>query len=327
MPFVDGETLRDRLARERQLPVEDAIRIAREAADALEYAHGSGVIHRDIKPENIMLAGRPRPGGRFRDRRGGLAASGDGRAELDRGPARRSGTPAYMSPEQAAASAPSTRRSDIYSLGLRAVGDAGGRAAVPGPTAQVMLARRFTETPRPLPACATTVPEGVERAVAKALARAPADRFAQRAEFGQALRDAATPGAGTVRRSPRTPAGPAAALLPRSARARVGVLFGWRRVDGRRRRSRPARSSVSPCCRSRTSAGRRTTTSPTASPTRSAASSPALPGLQVTASNSSSQYKKTTKTPQEIGRELGVQYLLIGKVRWEKAPAARAGCG
>ena len=194
MPFVDGESLRDRLAREKQLPVEDAVQIAREAADGLEYAHRQGVIHRDVKPENILLADGHALVADF-----GIAkAAADGRTEgrtngrvdvrlTETGTTL--GTPAYMSPEQAAGEDALDGRSDQYSLACVLWEMLAGEPPFSGPTAGVMLARRFTETPRPLRLVRETVPEGVERAVARALSRSPADRFASAAEFGLALRD------------------------------------------------------------------------------------------------------------------------------------------
>ena len=154
MPFIEGESLRDRLVRETQLPVEDALRIAREAADALEYAHGHGVIHRDIKPENILLSRRPRAGGRLRHRPG--ARRGRRRqADRDRPGV---GTPAYMSPEQASGRRELDARTDIYSLGVVLYEMLAGEPPFAAPTMQAMIARRFTETAADPRACAAPCP-------------------------------------------------------------------------------------------------------------------------------------------------------------------------
>ena len=280
MPFVEGESLRDRLTRERQLPMDDAVRIAREAADALEYAHRHGVIHRDIKPENILLADGHALVADFGIARGRSAGDGDGRARLTE-TGTTLGTPAYMSPEQAAGER-RTRCPERHVLARPACCTRCSRASrrSPAPTAQAMIARRFTETPRPLRWCGETVPEGVERAVARALAKSPADRFASAAEFG------AGAGAGRRRRGRATPPRPprrrpprSTAVRRRSARRRrrspsspalglgfllgLGVLFGWLRSHAGESRRRRAPSGWR-CCRSRTWATPRTSTSPTA---------------------------------------------------------------
>ncbi|HET9275017.1 MAG TPA: serine/threonine-protein kinase [Gemmatimonadales bacterium] len=193
MPYVEGETLRARLERERQLPVEEAVRIAGEVAGALAYAHGRGVVHRDIKPENILLeAGHAvvadfgiarvinETGGRITAT--GLAV----------------GTPAYMSPEQASGDRSVDHRTDVYALGTVLYEMLAGETPHTGPTPQAILARTLTETPRPLRRVRAEVPEPVDRVVRRALARSPADRFATAAEFGTALREAAT-GAAAMR--------------------------------------------------------------------------------------------------------------------------------
>jgi serine/threonine-protein kinase len=145
MPYIRGESLRDRLNRETQLPVEDALRIAREAADALEYAHQEGIIHRDIKPENILLTGAHALVADF-----GIArALGAGEEKLtETGLA--IGTPAYMSPEQASGQRELDARTDIYSLGVVLYEMLAGETPFAAPTAQAMIARRFMETPRPV---------------------------------------------------------------------------------------------------------------------------------------------------------------------------------
>ncbi len=185
MPFVEGETLRDRLRREGQLPLDEALRITSQAADALHYAHQHGVIHRDIKPENILLSGNHAQVADF----GVAAAIPDGTAE----PANRLtetglavGTPQYMSPEQSAGERTLDARSDIYALGTVLYEMLAGEPPYTGPTPQAILAKRLTE---PLPHIRTVrdVPPWVEDAVTRALARAPADRFATAAEFAAAL--------------------------------------------------------------------------------------------------------------------------------------------
>ncbi|HJR15764.1 MAG TPA: protein kinase [Gemmatimonadales bacterium] len=182
MPYVEGESLRNRMMRETQLPVDDALRIAREVADALDYAHRRQVVHRDIKPENILLSdGHARVAdfgvARALEAAGGEELTGTGLAV---------GTPTYMSPEQASGGK-IDGRSDLYALGCVIYEMLAGEPPYTGPTPQAVIARRFTETPRPLGATRERLPTGLEQMVGKALARAPADRFQTAAEFAQAL--------------------------------------------------------------------------------------------------------------------------------------------
>jgi serine/threonine-protein kinase len=182
MPYVEGESLRERLSRERQLPVDDALQICRAVADALAYAHSVGVIHRDIKPENILFeAGHPV-----------LSDFGIARAvNQSSGPLTGSGfavgTPAYMSPEQAAGDKSIDGRSDIYSLGCVLFELLAGEPPFSGHTAQAILTKRLgTPVPR-ISALRDTVPRPVEAVVLKALARMPADRYRTAGEMAMAL--------------------------------------------------------------------------------------------------------------------------------------------
>ncbi len=324
MPFVDGESLRDRLRRERQLPTDDAIRIAGEVARALECAHAQGVIHRDIKPENILLT-----------------ASGDALV-ADFGVARAVGadqehltntglavgTPVYMSPEQASGDREVDLRTDLYSLGAVLYEMLAGEPPFTGPTTQAIITRRLTENPRPLRTVRDTVSTGIEAVVFKALARVPADRFRSAGQFAAALANPAAMSSASnswVRASPQV-------LDPwRSVRTKAGVLLVVIAVvgtavlasRGRHREAVPAAAG-------------------TAQPTRLAVlpfdnlgdTSEAylaegiaseirgklanLPALTVIASTSSNQYRNTTESPRKIAHELAVRYLLLGRVQWEK---------
>jgi serine/threonine-protein kinase len=231
MPFIEGESLRDRLDHERQLPVDDAIRITREVADALDYAHRKGVVHRDIKPENILL----------HDGRAVVADFGIALAvSRSEGGSRLTetgmslGTPHYMSPEQAMGEREITAKSDVYALGCVLYEMLTGEPPFPGPTAQAIIARVLTEEPRSLTLQRRTVPPHVEAAVLGALSKLPADRFASAAEFSAALGDAGfEPRTGTVRTAAPAAAGPPSRLtVPLAA---VGVLaivvaaWGWLR--------------------------------------------------------------------------------------------------
>jgi len=183
MPYVEGESLRDRLRREKQLPVEDALRIATETARALDYAHRHGVVHRDIKPENILLTND----GDTLVADFGIARALSGADERLTETGLAVGTPAYMSPEQAAGERELDARSDIYSLAAVLYEMLAGTPPFTGPTAQAVMARRFNETPPLLRVLREMVPEGIEQAVLRGLAKAPADRFQTAADFGRAL--------------------------------------------------------------------------------------------------------------------------------------------
>jgi serine/threonine-protein kinase len=338
MPYVEGESLRDRLRREKQLPVRDALRIAREAAEALEYAHQHGVVHRDIKPENILLTGKPTAGAWHALVADFGIARALGHADAEDKLTQTGltvGTPAYMSPEQGSGERELDGRTDIYSLGVVLYEMLAGEPPFTGPTAQAIVSRRFTETPRPLRSLRESVPDAVEQAVSRALARTPADRYPSAGQFAQALEDAGqqvtleptSPSPAIVQPQQPTLASPAASgrrrvpltlVLSIGFMLGLGVLFGWLRRHGNtgaESDSGAKRIAVLPFqnlgsqedeyfADGVTDAVRGKLTG--------------LPGLEVIASNSSSEYKKTGKTPQQIGQELGVQYLVIGKVRWEK---------
>ena len=185
MPYVEGESLRDRLNREKQLPVTDAIRIASEVAAALDYAHRHGVIHRDIKPENILLHDGAALVADFGI---ALAASKAGGTRMTE-TGMSLGTPHYMSPEQAMGEREITARSDVYALGAVLYEMLVGEPPFTGPTAQAIVAKVVTEVPRPLLPKRHTIPPNVEAAVLTALEKTPADRFASAAEFAAALGD------------------------------------------------------------------------------------------------------------------------------------------
>jgi serine/threonine-protein kinase len=183
MPLVTGETLRSRLERDRQLPVDEAIRTAREVADALGYAHGLGVVHRDIKPENILLQGGHAL----------VADFGIALAVQHAGGTRMTqtglslGTPQYMSPEQAMGEKMIDGRSDIYALGAVTYEMLVGEAPFTGPSVQAIVARLITEEPRAIGAQRKAVPGNVEGAVLRALEKLPADRFESAKAFADAL--------------------------------------------------------------------------------------------------------------------------------------------
>jgi serine/threonine protein kinase/Tfp pilus assembly protein PilF len=183
MPYVRGESLRQRLSRETQLPVEEAIGIVRQVASALAHAHGHGLIHRDVKPENILL----HEGEAMVTDFGIALAAGAAPSERLTETGLMVGTPEYMSPEQASGEPTLDARSDIYSLGCVLYELLAGEPPYTGPTAQAVMAKRFTDPVPRVRRLRETVPPAVEQAVMKALARVPADRFASADAFAAAL--------------------------------------------------------------------------------------------------------------------------------------------
>ncbi len=192
MPYVEGETLRERLRRERQLGLEDALRIGRQAAQALQYAHDHGVVHRDIKPENLLLT---RDGNTLVADFGIARALGAPEGGADAGLTQTGmsvGTPAYMSPEQATGDRALDARTDVYSLGAVLFEMLAGEQPYTGPTVQSILMKRLSEPVPSVRSGRPTVPEAVDLAVRKALAVVPADRYASAAQLVEALDQAAT---------------------------------------------------------------------------------------------------------------------------------------
>jgi eukaryotic-like serine/threonine-protein kinase len=347
MPYVEGESLRSQLRRERQLPVDEALRIATETARALDYAHRQGVMHRDIKPENILLT---RDGDTLVADFGiarALAGSEDHLTETGMS----LGTPAYMSPEQASGDKSVDARTDVYSLGCVLYEMLTGEPPYTGANAQVIIMKRFTDPVPSVRKVRPAVPDGVDHAVQRALAALPADRFATAAEFARALQaqasvltTAPTPAAGTASASATsspaaaapppapTPVSPVPSVMP-ARRPRmpvaaitlgigfligIGVLFAWRRSHGGTAEEGTAgkRIAVLPFENLGDSADAYFADGMT-DEVRGKLSQVA--GLAVIARTSSNEYRKTTKAPQQIARELGADYLLTATVRWEKA--------
>ncbi len=342
MPFVSGESLRDRLDRERQLPVGDAVGIAREIADALHYAHQHGVVHRDIKPENILLSGRHAMVADF-----GIArALTEGEGSLTR-TGMSIGTPGYMSPEQAMGERTLDARTDVYALACVLYEMLAGEPPFTGPNVQAVIARTLSETPRPIRASRPGVSEALDDLIARALAKVPADRPASAEAFGDALAaaSAVATGAAPIAASAPSPrhaapagsganagvnAGASAGATPRARRRSnlaavfalgiligVGALFAWRKghIDA---------------------AGRGVAVIPFENVGDAAdayfadgiteelrGKLTSVPGLRVTARASSNQYRGGKKSPEDIGGELGVDFVLTGTVRWEKDAAGQ----
>ncbi len=232
MPFIEGETLRDKLNRETQLGVDEAVRITREVADALDYAHRHGVIHRDIKPENILLHdGRPMVAD-FGIALAVSAAAGGRMTETGLS----LGTPHYMSPEQATAEKEITARSDVYSLGSVLYEMLSGNPPHVGASAQQIIMKIITESAAPVTQFRKTVPPHVAAAVAKSLEKLPADRFESAKAFADALGNTAFTTA-TVSTGDAVTATNARALRSRpflaaaslAAVATIAAVWGWMR--------------------------------------------------------------------------------------------------
>src|SRR5216117_2533021 len=197
MPFVEGESLRDRLTREKQLPLEDALRIATEVAGALAYAHSHGIVHRDIKPENIMLSAGSAVVADFGIARA-VSAAGAGEHLTQTGTI--IGTPAYMSPEQATGRADVDGRSDEYSLACVVYEMLVGEPPFTGPTAQAVIARHSLDLVSPPSIVRASIPDAVEAAILRALSKVPVDRYSTTALFAEAL-NAPSAATGAVRRA------------------------------------------------------------------------------------------------------------------------------
>ena len=236
MPFVDGEPLRSRLEREKQLPVADALAIAREVTDALQYAHERGVVHRDIKPENILLQGGHALVADF-----GIALAvqqAGGQRMTQTGLSL--GTPQYMAPEQAMGDRNVDARADIYALGAVTYEMLAGEPPFTGPTAQAIVAKVITEKPSPLARLRDSVPPHIDAAIAQALSKLPADRPSSARELARALQNPTFTGG-----APAIPAPAAdsrrdtsglgrAALVGGAALALLGIAAGiWSWRQGR----------------------------------------------------------------------------------------------
>jgi serine/threonine-protein kinase len=317
MPYVEGESLRDRLSRVVQLPLEDAIQVARNVGAALAYAHGQGIIHRDIKPENILLEGDEAVVADFGIAKAVSAAGGDRLTETGMAV----GTAVYMSPEQASGERQLDGRSDVYSLGCVLYEMLAGEPPHTGPTAQAVIAKRLSDPVPLVGRLRPTVSEGLEQVVTKALAPVPADRFATAAEFVRALQPSlATPKSTLSTRGgrPRYHVRAAALTLVTGIFIGLGVLFAWRRSSpgigadgGTNVLAVLPFESLGDSSQAYFADG-------VSDEVRGKLSQ--LAGLAVIARASSKEYRNTSKSAQQIARELGADYLLTGTVRWEKHP-------
>jgi len=324
MPFVEGESLRVRLTRSGELTLKDAIRILRDVASALAYAHERGLVHRDIKPDNVMLSGGEALVTDFGVAKAlSASASGGDSGLTSLGVAL--GTPTYMAPEQGAADPNTDHRADLYAWGCLAYECLTGQPPFAGRTPAALLAAHATQTPEPIAARRATLPPALADLVMRCLQKRPADRPQSANELLQGLEGILTPSGGTAPTMATVPTGPR--TVPRfSPRARLALgalalivalgagalvrrmLSGRGASDSRRLAVLPFDNLGAPTDEyfadgiSDAVRGKLST----------------VPGMEVMARASSNQYRHSTKPLAEIGRELGVRYLLTGTVRWER---------
>lgn len=318
MPYVDGESLRDLLTREQQLKPEQALAIAAEVAEALDYAHRHGVLHRDIKPDNIMLTEGHALVADF-----GVARPADLSSDMQiTGPGLVVGTPAYMAPEQAMGD-PIDARCDLYSLGMVIYEMLAGNLPMPETTSELLEVKRLSGERVTLPPLGAGVPGSVKKVVQKALAPSRDQRYQTGAEFSLALRRvmAAT--------KPSSTGAGTGVTRARSARVlAIGIflflagtgLFAWLG------RSEPGvatikRIAVLPFV-NLNQAGDEYFAEGITDDIRGKLA--AVPGMQVTPRSSSVQPSTAALPPQEIGRDLDVEYLLTGTVRWERSESGES---
>jgi eukaryotic-like serine/threonine-protein kinase len=325
MPYLAGGSLADRIRRDGPLPIADALRIAREAATGLAFAHRRGVLHRDVKPGNILLS----EDGHVQVADFGIAraiATDAGAPELERltQTGLSLGTPAYMSPEQAMGERTVDARTDVYALGAVLYEMLSGEPPYAGPTAQAIIARQLTEPPRSLSAIRPEVTAAFDQFVLSALERNPADRIADMDAFENALNDATSVSEGRPRRtvarvgSARGRISRRVALLAASLVAAAGVIAFV--VIVLRHRSATATSSVGPPAvavlpfENQGAAADDYFADGMTDAIRGTLAE--LPELRVIGRSSSQTYKGTRRSPDDIARELGTRYVVTGTVRW-----------
>jgi eukaryotic-like serine/threonine-protein kinase len=322
MPFVEGMSLRAMLVQRPQIPVHEAIGILRDLARALVFAHGHGVVHRDIKPENVLLSGDTAVVTDFGIAKAVSASrTADSAATLTK-VGTSIGTPAYMAPEQAAADPHADHRVDIYAWGLIAYELLSGTHPFGKKgSPQAFLAAQISETPVPLSRTAKQIPPALAALVMRCLSKDPADRPASAADLLRALDNAVSGGKGAVTRGARRTrwlavAG-AVALI-----ALAGAGLWLKRPRGADATPGVTRLAVLPFENTGRSEDDYFADGITDEVRGKLAS---LPGLQVVARSSSRSYAKSTKRIQDIARELGVEYVLTGTVRWETSARGVAG--
>ena len=327
MPFVKGESLRAKLARGGELPLSEAVRILREVASALAYAHENHVVHRDIKPENILISGGSAMVTDFGVAKAVSASSGEkGNSLTSLGVAL--GTPAYMAPEQATADPNTDHRADIYALGVVAYEMLTGATPFSGRSPQAMLAAQVTEAPDNVTKRRATIPPLLANLVMCCLEKRAADRPQTANDVVHELDALTTPSGGmtptTMLPASRKNAGMQKPLMVGAAAiAAVAILaFATMRFAGGKSSLVPEAAAAVPGIavipfenRGRAE-GQEFTDGMTEEITNRLSS---IRSLRVIGRQSAGTYAGSKKTPQQIAQELGVQYLLTGTVRWDKS--------
>jgi len=315
MPRVEGESLRVKLSREGELPVPDAVRIMRDVADALAYAHSRGVVHRDIKPDNILIAGHHAVVTDFGVAKAVSAASGAS-SLTSLGVAL--GTPAYMAPEQAAADPGVDHRADLYALGAVGYEMLTGRPPFTALTAQMVLAAQVTQTPDPVSAHRAAIPPALAELVMRCLEKRPADRPQSAEEMRHVLDLLVTPSGGSTPVTARVAAVPRRRGRAAAWIAGAVVVAAAALVLGRAFLAPASRPTLVVLPFENVGAPADAYFADGISEeitTRLARVS----GLQVIARNSALRYRESKETAQSFGRELGADYVLDGTVRWVHA--------
>jgi serine/threonine-protein kinase len=328
MPFVEGESLRVRLSRHGEMPISEAIRVLREIASALAYAHTHGVVHRDIKPDNVLVSGDAAMVTDF-----GVAKALSASSNAEHGGVTSLGvalgTPAYMAPEQATADPSTDHRADIYAFGVLAYEMLSGQPPFIGRNPSQLLAAQVQEAPEPITRRRSNVPPALAALVMRCLEKRPADRPQSAADIVHALDDITTPSGGmqptSTGLSAPTPAPstllgqriPAGALTLAIVVAAFGAMAFLALRHGVTAGATVAakRVAVLPF-ENQGAAEDEYFADGVSDEVRGKLAT--IPRLEVIARASSTPYKKTTKSPQEIAKELGVRYLLTAVVRWEK---------
>ncbi|HUR92002.1 MAG TPA: protein kinase [Gemmatimonadaceae bacterium] len=327
MPFVKGESLRAKLARGGELPVSESVRVLREVASALSYAHENNVVHRDIKPENVLISGGSAMVTDFGVAKAVSASSG-GASLTSLGVAL--GTPAYMAPEQATADPNTDHRADIYALGVLAYEMLSGSTPFSGRSPQAMLAAQVTESPDHVTRRRPSIPPMLANLVMWCLEKRPADRPQSAAEVVHELDALTTPSGGmaptTAHPSVRVSAKSPKRTYAFAAGAVALALIGFAAWKATRPSTVSAGSvptpalAVLPFENRGSESGQEFTDGMTEEITNRLSS---VRGLRVVGRQSARSYAASDKPLQQIAQELGVQYLLTGTVRWDKDAAGK----
>lgn len=322
MPYVRGESLRARLLKTGELPLSETVRILREVASALAYAHDAGVVHRDIKPDNILISGGSAVVTDFGVAKALTASSGSGGGSGLTSLGVALGTPAYMAPEQATADPSIDRRADIYALGVVAYEMLAGSTPFSGRSPQATLAAHVTEAPDPITRRRASVPPLLAALVMRCLEKHAADRPQNAAQVMHELDALTTPSGGV------TPTTSMSAEKPKPTVRRLLItggtlaavfalaVFATIRVQKQARVDAAPAIAVLPFENVGRQEGKDFADGMTEEITNRLSS---LRGLRVIGRQSAKGYAGSNKTPQQIATELGVQYVLTGTVRWDSS--------